>query len=62
MGAQSTIPGKTGRTPIKKRATSNAAVLSEAYADPNPVLFFARNENRSERPDNSAYLRKVFQR
>src|ERR1039458_3736226 len=39
LGAQSTIPGKTGRTPIKKGAISNAAVLSEAYADPKPCSF-----------------------
>jgi enamine deaminase RidA (YjgF/YER057c/UK114 family) len=39
LDAQSTIPRKTGRTPIKKRAISNAAALSEAYADPKPCSF-----------------------
>jgi len=39
LNERSIIPEKTGHTPIKKRAISNAAVLSEAYSDPKPCSY-----------------------
>ncbi len=39
MNERSTIPGKIGHSPIKKRAISNTAVLNEAYTEPKPCSY-----------------------